>query len=83
MTGHNITLRFDAVCADRSCGALIPAGAVARWYGRGRVYGRGCHDADAPEDVREEYRERRYAELEAADHEVRFGRGGYALEEVS
>lgn len=30
-----IVLRFDATCFD--CGSPIPAGATARWFGRGRV----------------------------------------------
>ena len=36
-----ITLRFAATCRD--CGADLPAGTVARFYGRGRVYGTTCH----------------------------------------
>ncbi len=39
--GRLITLKYEAVCAD--CGAELPAGIQARWYGRGRIYGRGCH----------------------------------------
>lgn len=39
-----ITLRFAARCADKSCGAELPVGARARWYGRGRVYGLECHE---------------------------------------
>jgi len=36
-----ITLRFAATCRD--CGAELPAGSRARFYGRGRVYGTTCH----------------------------------------
>lgn len=36
-----ITLRYAATCRD--CGAALEVGAKARWYGRGRVYGIGCH----------------------------------------
>jgi hypothetical protein len=36
-----ITLKFEASCSD--CGAWLPAGARARWYGQGRFYGIGCH----------------------------------------
>lgn len=37
--------RFDdAKCNDKSCGAMIPVGAKIKWYGRGKVYGIGCHD---------------------------------------
>jgi len=42
-----ITLKYEAVCAD--CGAKLPVGATARWYGRGRIYGVGCHEK--PEDT--------------------------------
>ncbi len=37
-----ITLKFEAKC--RECGTLLPVGTTARWYGRGRVYGMGCHE---------------------------------------
>ncbi len=36
-----ITLRFPGTCKD--CGAALPVGSRARWYGRGRVYGTECH----------------------------------------
>jgi hypothetical protein len=42
-----IILKYPAKCADPRCGVSLAAGALAVWYGRGRVYGRGCH-----EDVR-------------------------------
>ena len=42
-----ITTQYAGNCAD--CGADIPTGADARYYGRGRIYGVGCHDrADGP-----------------------------------
>ena len=42
-----ITTKYPGNCAD--CGADIPEGADARYYGRGRIYGIGCHDkADGP-----------------------------------
>ena len=42
-----ITTKYPGNCAD--CGADIPEGAAARYYGRGRIYGVGCHDkADGP-----------------------------------
>lgn len=37
-----ITLKFPGRCAD--CGADLPVGSKARWYGRGRVFGIGCHE---------------------------------------
>ena len=39
--GRRITLKFDGDCKD--CGAFLPAGSTARWYGRGRLYGLSCH----------------------------------------
>jgi hypothetical protein len=39
-----ITLKFEGKCADKSCGAILAVGAQAKWYGKGRVYGIGCHD---------------------------------------
>ena len=39
-----ITLKFPGVCADDLCGATLQVGDKGRWYGRGRVYGIGCHD---------------------------------------
>ena len=38
---RTITLKFPGTCAD--CGTKLAAGELARWYGRGRVYGIGCH----------------------------------------
>lgn len=37
-----IRLKYEATCAD--CGAYLPAGSEARYYGRGRTYGVHCHD---------------------------------------
>jgi len=37
-----ITLNYAARC--RECKKLLPVGAKARFYGRGRVYGTSCHD---------------------------------------
>jgi len=39
-----ITLKFPGVCADDQCGVYLAVGDKGRWYGRGRVYGIGCHD---------------------------------------
>lgn len=39
-----ITLKFPAICADEHCGKALAAGTQAKWYGRGRVYGIGCHE---------------------------------------
>ena len=36
-----ITLKYAGTCAD--CGAELPVGSQARYYGRGRVYGTECH----------------------------------------
>lgn len=36
-----IRLKYAGTCAD--CGASLPVGAQARYYGRGRVYGVTCH----------------------------------------
>jgi hypothetical protein len=38
---RTINLKFEAKCAD--CGATLPVGSRARFYGRGKVYGIGCH----------------------------------------
>ena len=38
---RTITLKFPGTCRD--CGSGLAVGALARWYGRGRVYGIGCH----------------------------------------
>ena len=39
-----ITLKYAGRCTD--CGASLPVGARAKWYGRGRVYGLDCHARD-------------------------------------
>jgi len=41
MARRIISLRYPAKCSD--CGAALPAGAQARYYGPGRVYGTECH----------------------------------------
>lgn len=47
--GRRITLKFAGTCAD--CGAELPVGSTARWYGRGRIYGLSCHTQEAkPEE---------------------------------
>jgi hypothetical protein len=38
---RTITLKFPGTCRD--CGTRLAAGDPARWYGRGRIYGIGCH----------------------------------------
>lgn len=40
-----IELRFPATCRD--CGAELPVGSKAKWYGKGRVYGLTCHEKPA------------------------------------
>ena len=37
-----LRLKWAAKCRD--CGAALPAGTLAKWYGRGRIYGIDCHD---------------------------------------
>lgn len=37
-----LTLKRDAVCAD--CGAALPAGTIARYYGPKHIYGLECHE---------------------------------------
>ena len=47
MPGKTITTRYPSYCAD--CGAAIPEGVQARYYGRGHLYGIGCHEqGDGP-----------------------------------
>ncbi len=41
-SSRTITLRYAATCRD--CGTGLPAGAEARYYGKGRVFGLDCHD---------------------------------------
>lgn len=45
MTGKLIRLKFEGKCSD--CGATLPVGEKAKWYGRGRVYGLNCHEKQA------------------------------------
>ena len=39
---RTIALKFPAKCRD--CGADLAVGDLARYYGRGRVYGTACHE---------------------------------------
>lgn len=39
-----IKLKRPAVCRD--CGAHLPVGHAARWYGRYAIYGVGCHERE-------------------------------------
>lgn len=39
---RTMAIKYPANCAD--CGAYLPAGTLARLYGRGKVYGMKCHD---------------------------------------
>lgn len=41
VSGKEIELKFPATCKD--CGAKLPVGAKARYYGPGRIYGMDCH----------------------------------------
>lgn len=41
MPKKTINLKYAGTCAD--CGAHLPVGAPAKYYGRGRVYGTECH----------------------------------------
>jgi len=45
-----ITLKWPATCAD--CGADLPVGTRARYYGRGRVYGIECHEQNPRQNGR-------------------------------
>lgn len=44
MAKRIISLKYPATCRD--CGAKLEAGARARYYGRGKVYGADCHEDD-------------------------------------
>lgn len=41
MARHLIAVKYEGKCAD--CGATLPQGAEARYYGRGIMYGITCH----------------------------------------
>ena len=41
MSAHVITVKYEGTCAE--CGSALPAGAEARYYGRGILYGTTCH----------------------------------------
>ena len=42
---RNLITKYTGACAD--CGAELPAGTKARYYGRGRLYGVDCHEDTA------------------------------------
>ena len=46
---RNLITKYDGSCAD--CGAELPAGSKARYYGRGRLYGVDCHEDTAKTDT--------------------------------
>ena len=64
---RSITLKYQATCRD--CGAGLPEGTEARYYGRGRVYGLDCHDKrggrSRPSEAGTWDDNRRYAEQRA------------------
>jgi len=61
-----ITLQYAGRCAD--CGAALPVGARARWYGKGRCYCAGPHQgASAPRAATSHVRARFGAFAEAYD----------------
>jgi hypothetical protein len=67
---RRITLKYPATCKE--CGADLPAGIKARYYGKGRVYGIDCHE------------DTRTAEAKATKTRVPRGpRGGVPLSELS
>ncbi len=49
---RTIALKYAGTCKD--CGATLPAGTRARYYGRGRIYGTECHPQRATRRTREE-----------------------------
>jgi len=42
---RNLITKYTGTCAD--CGAELPTGSKARYYGRGRLYGIDCHEDTA------------------------------------
>jgi len=42
---RNLITKYTGTCAD--CGAELPTGSRARYYGRGRLYGIDCHEDTA------------------------------------
>ena len=46
---RNLITKYTGTCAD--CGAELPAGTKARYYGRGRLYGVDCHEDTAKTDT--------------------------------
>ena len=49
MRGKKISLKYEGKC--RECGAALAAGETAYWYGKGKVYGIGCHSAPKGKDA--------------------------------
>jgi len=49
-----INLKFAGKCAD--CGAHLPKGTRAKYYGRGRVYGLYCHPKPAEREAESEFK---------------------------
>ena len=43
MAKRIIKLKYSAKC--RECGADLPVGSRARYYGRGKIYGVDCHSS--------------------------------------
>ena len=50
---RTITTNYDGSCAD--CGAALPAGSKARYYGRGKLYGVTCHGDSTDTDNGDDY----------------------------
>jgi transposase len=48
-----LILKRDATCAD--CGAHLPAGTKARYYGPKHIYGRDCHEDTRTTQPRERH----------------------------
>lgn len=46
MGSRVLTLKYATVCAD--CGAALPVGSKARYYGPGKTYGTECHAGASP-----------------------------------
>ena len=57
---RNLITKYTGTCAD--CGAELPTGSKARYYGRGRLYGEDYHGAAYPGRV-DRSRRRRWQRL--------------------
>ena len=59
-----IKLKYSAKCKE--CGADLPVGSRARYYGRGKIYGSDCHSRrskfETDSQVIDAYREGRLSE---------------------